>query len=288
MALDSTTYTLTNALLLGNCQAHYRESQQVGTLGGRAVHLLLAAIELLPLIGQIVSLVEYVLMTRASTLPPSPKQTFPTLAHQFETLVQQHPQRRLIYWEDGIEVTYEQHVDEWTMSPWQLHLSASADDAAAVLAVAMPVLLRYGAIFKVVETECLVEDYNRLADARRGRYKEGQFITVYAPTDRDVRALAQELDFALTQSLPAQHTVVDHTGRPLGNTGRLWARHFQAGHLTNLQEYRDLGPALATEGNYCITSYIPHTEEILHEDIFAAQWGKVDWNASQGCFVPTA
>lgn len=66
IALTHDQYTISNALLWGNCSAHAKRSCS-GSLGGRVVHVIIAAVELIPLIGQIVSLFEMFLGTHFYT-----------------------------------------------------------------------------------------------------------------------------------------------------------------------------------------------------------------------------
>lgn len=57
--LDSTDYTLKNALLWGNFHAHLKKAGDSGlTFGRRFVHLIFAALELFPVASQIISFVE--------------------------------------------------------------------------------------------------------------------------------------------------------------------------------------------------------------------------------------
>ncbi len=55
-------YTWENALCWGNCQAHYKRAAE-GELCGRTVHFLIAAVELIPILGQIASIIEKILIT---------------------------------------------------------------------------------------------------------------------------------------------------------------------------------------------------------------------------------
>lgn len=60
-SLDRENYTLKNALLWGNCYGHYAKAKE-GKLSSRAVHLLIALIEFIPIIGQIASIFEMVMI----------------------------------------------------------------------------------------------------------------------------------------------------------------------------------------------------------------------------------
>lgn len=57
-SLNSKNYTLRNTLLWGNCVGHWNEAKKEGTLCARTVHVIIAAIEFLPIIGQIASIFE--------------------------------------------------------------------------------------------------------------------------------------------------------------------------------------------------------------------------------------
>lgn len=67
-ALDVKKYTWKNALLWGNFTGHVKKAQ-TGSLGRRAVHLLIALIELPPIIGQIASIFEKLIVCAFSTKP---------------------------------------------------------------------------------------------------------------------------------------------------------------------------------------------------------------------------
>lgn len=69
-SLDKTNYTWKNALLWGNFNEHRKAARQ-GTLGNRIVHALIALAELLPIIGQISSIFEKLIV--AGCLSPSDK-----------------------------------------------------------------------------------------------------------------------------------------------------------------------------------------------------------------------
>lgn len=65
--LNPKEYSLTNALLWGNFAGH-RKLAREGALGNRRVHLLIAAIELLPIISQIASLMEWAIVKIAESM----------------------------------------------------------------------------------------------------------------------------------------------------------------------------------------------------------------------------
>lgn len=67
-ALELKEYTWSNALLWGNFSGHARKTAQ-GSLGGRIAHLLIAAVEFLPIVGQVASIFEKVIVTFFSKRP---------------------------------------------------------------------------------------------------------------------------------------------------------------------------------------------------------------------------
>lgn len=81
-ALNNKDYNLRNALLWGNCFAHYRKASQ-GCLGHRVIHVIIASVEALPLLGQIASLMEYLIVHVFSKkeASSSPLQRRITLSH---------------------------------------------------------------------------------------------------------------------------------------------------------------------------------------------------------------
>src|ERR1700733_7612011 len=54
-------YTWENAILWGNFKGHCKKANE-GTFGHRVVHVLIAAVELLPIIGQIASIFETIII----------------------------------------------------------------------------------------------------------------------------------------------------------------------------------------------------------------------------------
>lgn len=62
-ALDQSSYTWTNALLWGNFVGHCKKAE-TGHFGNRIVHGLIAATELLPIIGQLASICEKIIATK--------------------------------------------------------------------------------------------------------------------------------------------------------------------------------------------------------------------------------
>ena len=63
-------YSFTKAMLWGNFREHAYAVTQKGSLGHRTVHLIIAAAEVLPIIGQIVSLAEMILVSRLKSIQP--------------------------------------------------------------------------------------------------------------------------------------------------------------------------------------------------------------------------
>lgn len=70
--LDKTSYSWLNALLWGNFVGHCKKAGQ-GSLGDRIVHVLIAAIEFLPIISQISSICEKLIIDNFSSTISSPK-----------------------------------------------------------------------------------------------------------------------------------------------------------------------------------------------------------------------
>ncbi len=60
-ALPIQDYSWKNALLWKNCLGHYRKAREANFYG-RCIHLLIAAVESLPLIGQIASIFEKIVI----------------------------------------------------------------------------------------------------------------------------------------------------------------------------------------------------------------------------------
>jgi len=70
-SLDKASYTWKNALLWGNFSGHCKQATK-GSLGNKAVHGLTAFLEFFPVIGQIVSIIEKVVVTNLATTPSDP------------------------------------------------------------------------------------------------------------------------------------------------------------------------------------------------------------------------
>lgn len=67
-SLDQSSYTIKNAATWGNFTEHCKKAS-VGKLGDRLVHIIIAALQLLPIIGQIASLMEMLIMKKTSLKP---------------------------------------------------------------------------------------------------------------------------------------------------------------------------------------------------------------------------
>ncbi len=78
-ALDAQKYTVCRALLWGNCAGHFKKAFGSEALSGghRFVHLLIAALELIPIVGQVASLFETAIIRGLTTKLP---------AHNFTTI----------------------------------------------------------------------------------------------------------------------------------------------------------------------------------------------------------
>ena len=59
--LSNESYTIRNALLWGNCIGHFKEACQ-GNLGKRVVHAMVAILELFPIVSQVISIAEKILV----------------------------------------------------------------------------------------------------------------------------------------------------------------------------------------------------------------------------------
>lgn len=80
---------------------------------------------------------------------------------------------------------YEYSLD----SGWKLHISATAETAPVVLAVAVPILRRYKCSFKICSTSGMLNSLN----GRKGNQSQtGKFMTIY-PQQDIIISLAQEL-----------------------------------------------------------------------------------------------
>ncbi len=72
-ALDVQKYTVCRALLWGNCAGHFKKAFGCEALSGgrRFVHFLIAALEFIPVIGQIASLFERAIVKEDTTVKPT-------------------------------------------------------------------------------------------------------------------------------------------------------------------------------------------------------------------------
>lgn len=70
-ALDRQEYTLNNALFWGNCVGHYEKAKHA-SWGPRMVHVIIVILEYLPVVGQIASIFEMVIVRCCgSNVPPN-------------------------------------------------------------------------------------------------------------------------------------------------------------------------------------------------------------------------
>lgn len=66
-SLELESYTVVNALLFGNCIGHFRKAVSNGVVWhARVVHVLIAVVELFPVIGQVVSIFEMIIVKHCS------------------------------------------------------------------------------------------------------------------------------------------------------------------------------------------------------------------------------
>ncbi len=77
---------------------------------------------------------------------------------------------------------------------WKLHISATIHNCGNVLAIALKILVRARATFKIVAT---VRDLTHINTGKGGLSQIGKFITVYPVDDQVARTLSLELDQAL-------------------------------------------------------------------------------------------
>ena len=72
-ALDAGDYSVKNALLWGNCSGHAHKASGSGRLQDRVVHGLIAAVEAIPVVGQIASLFELAIVTKFGDFEARPE-----------------------------------------------------------------------------------------------------------------------------------------------------------------------------------------------------------------------
>jgi len=77
------------------------------------------------------------------------------------------------------------------MQGWKIHVSAAASEAARLLAVIAPILIRRAVSFKLPETLAAIELLNA---GEAGETQIGKVVTVYPPSDEDAMDIAIELD----------------------------------------------------------------------------------------------
>lgn len=304
-ALNPEDYTLDNALFWGNCESHFQKAKESSDCD-RFVHGLIFLLELLPIIGQIASLAEKFIVTHYSTpnqhsvdwskknislqtdsmpkfsdwileqasreipIAANPPLALPpaiSIQDQLE-FFRTLPGCKLFSEEqEQVEIALdgERAGERDVFSPWKLYISATPENAGLVLEAVKGVLIRCRPHFKCIKNEQLLRGLNPAISV-----KQGNFITICAPTNEQVLLLASELNRALQEAIEeamipknAPGAANSRTGRPVGNTGFLWSRH-------------DLGTSPSTSVDS--SSNIQVID--LQPDIFEEDWGKVQWNAA--------
>lgn len=294
-ALNRNDYTWPNALFWGNCSKHLEAAKnEQNNNGARFIHGMIFAVELLPLIGQIASIFEKLIVDclrgpddapdltqRNISVGSSADVSIPPLAalqprsiadvlNRFRAL----PGCRL-FAEDQEQVEIalngERIGQNDVFIPWKLHISANPENAYAIFGVIFGALVRCRPHFKCVRNEQLLKEYNEFVNPalpERGRFKEGKFITIYAPDEAHMLKWASEInesledaitDGRLPRNLPG--AAVNHTDRPLGKTGFLWGCH-----------------DAMEEGGVAV----------VQPDIFEHDWGQVVWDPQNRHFQPVA
>ena len=277
-ALDQ--YSWCGALSWGNFLVHCQKVKE-GTWGDRIVHVLIAMVEFLPILSQIASLFEKLIVESfkkdPAVLPPRTIEL-----DQIETIdsTQSSITEQLDYFrklprcklfgeqDEQVEIALDgERVGRNTItSLWKLHISANHENAGQVIEAIKGVLLRHRPHFKLVRTEELLEEYNSFinpAFPERGRFKEGKFITIYGKNDAEILHLAEALDKALKKAIVEQklcyssYAAVNRTDRPIGTTCFLWARHDQAGCPITDIDFTEGTHAAAKTGNYNVTTHFP-------------------------------
>jgi hypothetical protein len=185
-------------------------------------------------------------------------------------------------------------------TPWKLHISANCQNAAYIMSTVKGVLWHFSPLCKVLRDENVLEHFNACTNQmipELGRYKAGRLFTIYAQNNTELLNIAQALNHVLVEAIRRDkipdHQVgtENHTDRPIGTTGHLWARHSQAGAPLTTQSYRAQESATASEGNYRITYYLSDYAQngtggsTKHSDIFEQDWGTVHWDKDIGQFV---
>jgi hypothetical protein len=89
-SLDKTSYSWQNAFLWGNFVGHCKKANE-GSLGNRTIHVLIAIIEFLPIISQISSICEKLILENfSSTVSPSKTQSLTDQQISIETSQEKH------------------------------------------------------------------------------------------------------------------------------------------------------------------------------------------------------
>jgi hypothetical protein len=336
-ALNKNDYTWSNALCWGNCFNHLEKAKdELSDNSTRFIHGVIFAVELLPIIGQIASLFEKLIVDCLGYSDGAPDltgrdisvdsaadprlalgalqpRTIADMRRRFEALTGCR-----LYGDEQVEVALDGvrvgPTDVFT--PWKLHISATPENAVQVLGAVFGTLVRCRPHFKFVKNEQLLKEYNEFVNPafpERGRFKEGKFITIYAPDEEHAIKWACELNESLEDAVKdgrlqqnAPGAAVNRTDRPIGNTGFLWARHDMAGCPITDKDFQEGCHAQAAVGNYQTTTHFPvgwvdlppaemekrikdranGVVSVLHPDIFEHDWGKVVWSPERHCFQP--
>src|SRR5690348_11910704 len=216
-ALNRNDYTWSNAFFWGNCAKHLELAKdELSDNSTRFIHAMIFAVELLPVIGQIASIFEKLIvgcLTDSNGVdltgkdivvnpPADPRialaqlqpRNIDDMRKRFESLT-----GCKLYGEEQVEVALdgERVSPSDVFTPWKLHISANPENAVAVFAAVFGVLVRCRPHFKFVRNEQLLKEYNEFVNPAfpdRGRFKEGKFITIYASDEAHVLKLARELN----------------------------------------------------------------------------------------------
>lgn len=337
-ALNRNDYTWSNALCWGNCTKHLDLAKdELSDNTTRFIHGMIFVVELLPIIGQIASIFEKLIVGcfsdsnganlngRDIVVNPSvdPRialaqlqpRTIDDMRKRFESLTgcKLYGQEQ-----EQVEVALdgERVGPDDVFTPWKLHISANPENATAVFGAVFGTLVRCRPHFKFIKNEQLLKEYNEFVNPAfpdRGRFKEGKFITIYAPDEAHALKLASELNESLDEAvndgrleLNAPGAAVNRTDRPIGNTGFLWARHDMAGCPITDKDYQEGVHAQSAEGNYQVSTHFPQAwtdltpaemdkrikdraegvVSVSQPDIFENDWGKVVWSPQKHCFQP--
>lgn len=279
-ALDRNDYTWTNALCWGNCFKHLEKARAEDSYG----HGLIGALELLPIVGQIISIFEKIVvecLRGEENIPVltdkeiaigapanDPVPPFAAFAIQPRTIADMFNWFRALpgcslFNEDQEQVEIalngERMGPDNLYSPWKLQVSATAENATEVFKVIFGDLIRQQPHFSCARSEQLLKDRT--------------FITIYAPhaNEQDMLKWASQINASLEDAIAdgrlqrnTSGSTVHHTDRPLGLSGFLWAHNDRAAAPVANQ-----GLAIADQ-----------------PDIFAEDWGRVAWSPTQHRFLP--